>query len=68
MYRGTERSEVNPDTSGHFVGQILRLRLRMTNDEGLFGLGGSLKAEGFGDGECRRSHPQACARESGYCA
>jgi len=22
-------------------------------------LGGSLKAEGFGDGECRRRHPQA---------
>jgi len=22
-------------------------------------MGGSLKAEGFGDGQCQRSHPQA---------
>jgi len=43
-FRRTERSEVNPDVSGLFVGQIpvwppdrLRLRLRMTRDEGLFG-------------------------------
>ncbi len=28
---------MNPDVSGLFVGQILRLRLRMTKDEGLFG-------------------------------
>ena len=39
-----ERSVANPDVSGFFVGQIpvwppdrLRLRLRMTKDEGLFG-------------------------------
>ena len=24
-----------------------------------FGKGGSLKAKGFGDGQCRRNHPQA---------
>ncbi len=30
---------MNPDTSGLFVGQILRLRLRMTKDEGSLSFG-----------------------------